>query len=99
MSPKPGTYSLTASNAVYANKALNSAYLALGLTLLVMGLHTTTLADGLVDLVWGAGVLVAFAQIVCYVVKSIKAGIRDRRVLAISIHEGAFVSVPAEAYV
>ena len=98
MSPKYGTYSLTSPNAVYANKALNCAYLVLGLTALVMGLHTTALAGGLVDLVWGAGTLVIFVQIVRYGVKSSKAGVRDKRVLAISIHEGAFVSIPEEEY-
>lgn len=98
MSPKPGTYSLTSSNAIYANKALNCAYLVLGLTAIVMVLHTTALADGLVDLVWGAGTLAIFVQIVRYGVKAVKAGIRDRRVLAFSIREGAFVSVPEEEY-
>lgn len=98
MSPKPGTYSLTSPNAVYANRALNHAYPVAGFTILAMALHTTTLADGLVDLMWGAGVLAAFAQIIRYGVKSIKAGARDGRILAISIREGAFVSVPEEEY-
>lgn len=98
MSPKTGTYSLTSPNAVYANRALNYAYLVAGFTILVMALHTTTLADGLVDLVWGAGVLAAFVQIIRYGVKSLKAGVRDKRVLAFSIREGAFASVPEEEY-
>nr|DAQ15659.1 MAG TPA: hypothetical protein [Caudoviricetes sp.] len=98
MSPKPGTYSLTSTNAVYANRALNHSYWALGATIFVMILHTLTSADGLLDIVWGAWMLFEFGQIVRYGVKSIKAGIRDGRVLAISIHEGAFVSVPEERY-
>lgn len=98
MSPKPGTYSLTSPNAVRANYALNHAYRALGATIAVMVLHTLLAADGLLDIVWGAWMLFEFVQIVRYGVKSIKAGIRDRRVLAFSIHEGAFVSVPEEEY-
>ena len=97
MSPKPGTYSLTSPNAVYANRALNHAYGALGATIFVMVLHTLTSADGLLDIVWGAWMLFEFSQIVRYGVKSIKAGIRDGRVLAISIREGALVSIPEDA--
>ncbi len=97
MSPKPGTYSLTSPNAVYANRALNHAYWAAGATIFVMVLHTMTSADGLLDVVWGAWMLFEFSQIVRYGVKSIKAGIRDGRVLAISIREGALVSIPEDA--
>ena len=97
MSPKPGTYSLTSPNAVYANRALNHAYWALGATIFVMVLHTLTPADGLRDVVWGAWVLFEFSQIIRYGIKSIKAGIRDGRVLAISIREGALVSIPEDA--
>ena len=98
MSPKTGTYSLTSPNAVHANHALNHAYWALGATVFVMVLHTLTSADGLLDIVWGAWMLFEFSQIVRYGVKAIKAGIRDRRVLAFSIREGAFVSVPEKEY-
>lgn len=97
MSPKPGTYSLTSPNAVYANRALNHAYWALGATVFVMILHTLTSADGLLDIVWGAWMLFEFGQIIRYGVKSIKAGIRDGRVLAISIREGALVSISEDA--
>ena len=97
MSPKPGTYSLTSPNAVYANRALNHAYWALGATIFVMILHTLTAADGLLDIVWGAWMVFEFSQIIRYGVKSIKAGIRDGRVLAISIREGALVSIPEDA--
>lgn len=96
MSPKPGTYSLTSPNAVHANRALNHAYWALGATIFVMVLHTMTEADGLLDVVWGAWMLFEFSQIIRYGVKSIKAGIRDGRVLAISIREGALVSIPED---
>lgn len=98
MSPTAGTYSLTSPNAVYANRALNHAYWALGATIFVMVLHTLLAADGLLDIVWGAWMIFEFSQIVRYGVKAIKAGIRDRRVLAFSIREGAFVSVPEEEY-
>lgn len=94
MSPKYGTYSLTAPNAVYANRALNHAYWALGATIFVMVLHTLTAADGLLDIVWGAWMLFEFSQIIRYGIKSVKAGIRDGCTLALSIREGAFVSVP-----
>lgn len=97
MSPKPGTYSLTAPNAIYANRALNHAYWALGATIFVMVLHTLTTADGLLDIVWGAWMIFEFSQIIRYGIKSIKAGIRDGRVLAISIREGALVSIPEDA--
>lgn len=98
MSPKPGTHTLTHLNAVYANRALNHTYWALGATIFVMVLHTLPAADGLLDAVWGAWMAFEFSQIVRYGVKSIKAGIRDRRVLAFSIREGAFASVPEEEY-
>nr|DAX53632.1 MAG TPA: hypothetical protein [Caudoviricetes sp.] len=98
MSPKPGTYSLTSPNAVHANHALNHAYWALGATIFVMVLHTLTSADGLLDIVWGVWMAFELGQVIRYGVKSIKAGTRDGRVLAISIREGAFVSVPEERY-
>lgn len=98
MSPKPGTYSLTSPNAVHANKALKHAYWALGAAIFVTVLHTLTSADGLLDIVWGVWMSFEFTQIVRYGVKALKAGIRDKRVLAISIREGAFVSVPEERY-
>ena len=97
MSPSPGTYSLTSPNAVYANRALNHAYWALGATIFVMVLHTLTSADILLDVVWGAWMLFELSQIIRYGAKSIKAGIRDGRVLAISIREGALVSIPEDA--
>lgn len=98
MSPKPGTYSLTSPNAVHANHALNHAYWALGATIFVMVLHTLTSADGLLDIVWGVWMAFELGQVLRYGIKAIKAGIRDRRVLAFSIREGAFVSVPEERY-
>lgn len=95
---KPGTYSLTSPNAVHANHALNHASWALSATLFVMVLHTVASADGLLDAVFGVWMGFEFSQIVRYGVEAIKAGIRDRRVLAFSIREGAFVSVPEEEY-
>jgi hypothetical protein len=98
MSPKPGTYSLTSPNAVHANHALRHAYRALGATIAVMILHTWIPSGGLLDVAWGLWMAFEFSQIVRYGIKAIKAGIKDRRVLAISIREGAFVSVPEEEY-
>lgn len=98
MSPKPGTYSLTSPNAIYANRALYHAYWAVGATIVVMVLHTLSAADGLLDALWGLWMAFESVQIVRYGVKAAKAGIRDQRVLAISIREGAFVSVPEERY-
>lgn len=96
MSPKPGTYSLTSPNAVHANHALNRAYWALGATIVVMVLHTVTLADGLLDIVWGAWMLFEFSQIIRYGAKSLTAGRRDGRALTISVREGALVSIPKD---
>ena len=94
MSPKPGTYSLTSPNAVHANHALSHAYWAAGATIFVMVLHSLTPADGLLDIVWGVWMLFEFSQVIRYGIKSLRAGRRDGRVLAFSIREGAFVSVP-----
>lgn len=96
MSPKPGTYSLTHPNAVYANRALNHAYRALGATLFITVLHTMTTADGLLDIVGGAWMVFEFAQVIRYGVKSLTAGRRDGRVLTISVREGALVSIPKD---
>ena len=97
MSPKYGTYSLTAPNAVYANRALNHAYWALGVTAVFMLLRAVGPAEALLEALWGLWMAFEFSQIIRYGVKSIKAGIRDGRVLAISIREGAFVSIPEGA--
>lgn len=97
MSPKPGIYSLTSPNAVYANRALNHAYWAVGATIVVMILHTWIPSGGLLDAVWGAWMLFEFSQVIRYGIKAIKAGRRDRRVLTFSIREGALVSIPEDA--
>lgn len=98
MSPKPGTYTLTSPNAVYANRALSHAYWALGVAAVSALFHLLDLspADRFLDIVLGAWIVFEFSQIIRYGAKSIKAGIRDGRVLAISIHEGALVSIPEE---
>lgn len=98
MSPKPGTYSLSSPNAVYANKALKHAYWALGASLVVVILRPVLPAESPLDLVWGLWMLLELPQVVYFGVRAVKAGIRDRRVLAFSIREGAFVSVPEEEY-
>ena len=99
MSPKPGTYTLTHPNAVYANRALSHAYWAPGVAAVSAALHLLDLApaDRFLDIILGIWILFEFSQVIRYGVKSIKAGIRDGRVLAISIHEGAFVSIPEDA--
>lgn len=97
MSPKPGTYSLTSPNAVYANRALNHVYWALGATLAVAILRPVLPTGAPLGLVWGLWMVLELPQVVYFGVKSIKAGIRDGRVLAISIREGALVSIPEDA--
>ena len=98
MSPKLGTYSLTSPNAVYANRALKHAYWALGASIVAAILRPVFPAEAHLDLVWGLCMLLELPQAVYFGVRAIKAGIRDGRVLAISIREGALVSVPEEEY-
>lgn len=98
MSPKPGTYSLTSPNAVYANKALKHAYWALGSSIVAAILRPVLPAEAPLYLVWGLWMLLELPQAVYFGVRAVKAGIQDRRVLAFSIREGAFVSVPEEEY-
>ena len=99
MSPKPGTYSLTSPNAIHANRALSHAYWALGVAAVSAILHLLDLspADRFLDIILGIWILFEFSQVIRYGVKSIKAGIRDGRVLAVSIYEGALVSIPEDA--
>lgn len=91
-------YSLTSPNAVYANRALSHAYWALGVAAVSALLHRLDLdpADRFLDIILGIWIIFEFSQVIRYGVKSIKAGIRDERVLAISIREGAFVSIPED---
>lgn len=98
MSPKPGTYSLTSPNAVYANKALKHAYWALGALLVVSILRPVLPTEAPLDPVLGLWMLLELPQTAYFGARAVKAGIRDRRVLAFSIREGAFVSVPEEEY-
>jgi hypothetical protein len=98
MSPKPGTYSLTSPNAVYANRALKHAYWALGASLAAAILRPVLPTEAHLGLVWGLWMLLELPQVVYFGVRAVDAGIRDRRVLAFSIREGAFVSVPEEEY-
>lgn len=97
MSTKYGPYSVDAPNAVYANRALNSAYWALGVTVVFMLLRAVGPAEALIEALWGLWMAFEFSQIIRYGVKSIRAGIRDGRSLTISIREGAFVSIPEGA--
>lgn len=96
MSPKPGTYTLTHPNAVYANRALSHAYWALGVAAVSAILHQFDLApaDRFLDIILRILILLELSQVVLYWVKSLKAGRRDGRSVSISIHEGGFVSSP-----
>lgn len=97
MSAEYGPYSVSAPNAVYANRALNSAYWALGVTAVFMLLRAVGPAEALLEALWALWMLFEFSRIIRYVIKSIKAGIRDGRSLTLSIREGAFVSIPEGA--
>ena len=99
MSPKPGTYTLTHHNAVYANRALSHAYRALGVAAVSAFLHLLDLdpADRFLDIILGVWIIFELSQSIRYGFWSLKAGIRDGRALTLSIREGAFVSIPAEA--
>lgn len=94
MSPKPGTYTMTHPNAVYANRALSHAYRALGVAAVSALLHLLDLdpADRFLDIILGIWILFEFSQVIRYGIKSIRAGRRDGRSVHISIREGAFVS-------
>lgn len=94
MSPKPGTYTMTHPNAVYANRALSHAYWALGVAAVSALLHLLDLdpADRFLDIILGIWILFEFSQVIRYGIKSIRSGRRDGRSVSISIREGAFVS-------
>lgn len=96
MSPKPGIYSLTSPNAVYANKALKHAYWALGASGVAAALRIVLPPEAPLDIVWGLWMLLELPQVVYFWVRAVKAGIRDGRALTFSVCEGAFVSVPEE---
>lgn len=98
MGPKPGTYSLTSPNAVYANKALKHAYWALGASAAAAALRHVLPASAPLDLVWGLWMLLELPQVVYFWARTLKAGARDGRVLAFSLYEGAFVSVSDKEY-
>lgn len=97
MSTEYGPYDVTAPNAVYANRALNHAYWALGVTVVFMLLRAVGPAEALLEALWGLWMAFEFSQIIRYGIKSIRAGIRDGRSLRLSIREGAFVSIPEGA--
>lgn len=97
MSTEYGPYTTTAPNAVYANRALNSAYWALAVTAVFTGLGAAGLEDPLLEALWGLWMVFEFSQILRYGIRSIRAGLRDGRSLHLSIREGAFVSIPEGA--
>ena len=53
MSTEYGPYDVTAPNAVYANRALNHAYWALGVTVVFMLLRAVGPAEALLEALWG----------------------------------------------
>lgn len=100
MSTEYGPYDVTAPNAAYANRALNHAYWAAGVTAVFMLLRAAHSAGPLLEALWTLWtlwMLSEFSQILRYGIKSIRAGIRDVRSLTLSIREGALVSIPEGA--
>lgn len=97
MSTEYGPYSMDAPNAVYANRALNHAYWAMGVTVVFMLTRAAGLAESLLEALWGLWMVFEFSQIIRYGIKSIREGLRDGRSLTLSIREGAFVSIPEGA--
>ena len=85
-----------APNARYANRALSHAYWALGVAAVLGIAHFLYAIDGVAALVLGAWISVEVLQVARYSIKSLRAGLRDGRVLWVSISDGAFLSIPAE---
>lgn len=96
MSPKPGTYSLTAPNAVCANRALNHVCWAVVAVIFIMILSRISEDTPTLIAVGCLWMLLEIPQAVVYGIRAFKAGRRDGRVLTLSIREGAFVSIPKE---
>lgn len=94
MSPVRSTYTLTSTDAVYANRALHRLYWAAGATVFVMIMRPLIKDDTALGIAWGLWMILEIPQTLVYWVKSIRAGRRDRRVLTFSVREGAFVSIP-----
>jgi hypothetical protein len=98
MSPARSTYTLTSTDAVYANRALHRLYWAAGATVFAMILRPLIKDDTALDITWGLWMLLEIPQALVYWAKALRAGRRDGRELTFSIREGAFVSVPEEEY-
>lgn len=94
MSPEHSAYSLTSPNAVYANRALNHACLAAGALVFIMILSLISEDTPALIAVGCLWMLLEIPQVVFFGIRSVKAGRRDGRTTALSIREGAFVSVP-----
>jgi hypothetical protein len=97
MSAKHSTYSLTAPNAVYANRALSHACWAAGATVFIMILSFISEDTQTLIAVWCLWMLLEIPQALVFGIRSVKAGRRDGRTLTLSIREGAFVSIPEDA--
>lgn len=96
MSTKHMSYSLTSPNAVYANRALNRACRAAGAVIFIMILSLISKDTPALVAAGCLWMLLEIPQVVVYGIKAFKAGRRDGRVLTLSIHEGAFVSIPED---
>lgn len=97
MSPKPGTYSLTAPNAVYANRALNHACWTAGAVIFIMILNLVSEDTPALIAIGFLWMLLEIPQVVVFGIRSVKAGRRDGRTLSFSIREGVYVSIPKDA--
>ena len=97
MSPARSTYTLTSTDAVYANRALHRLYWAAGATVFAMIMRPLIKDDTALGIAWGLWMLLEIPQaLVCWV-KALKSGRRGGRELTFSIREGAFVSIPEDA--
>ena len=94
MSPARSTYTLTSTDAVYANRALHRLCWVAGATVFVMIMHPLIKDDTALGIAWGLWVLLEIPQAIVYWAKALKAGRRGGRELTYSIREGAFVSIP-----
>lgn len=93
MSLEGSPYTLTSTDAVYANRALRRLYWAAGATIIVMMIRPLIEDDTALDITWGLWMLLEIPQAAVYWVRARIAGRRDRRVLIFSVREGAFVSI------
>lgn len=97
MSTDRKNYSLTEPNAVYANRALRRLGLAVGAAVADQIIHLLGMDSLFLDIVLILVALTELARAGFLAERATQAGIRDGRALILSIHEGAFVSIPEGA--